>query len=417
MTITRDPVIEGLREHLAARDDIAGQAMSPAAVIERVTTRLAPRHTHRRVATLAGGLVAALLLALAITLPLVLERSRGAAPAAPPSGVPVIWHYDANDTTLLDAYDWSGHKVGSLRIPAPVTKPGRIYPVQYEQNSDGSRLVLTEPFNPRRWVVDGSGRRLYDLPPAVGTINHGEPDYTHVTFAADNRTLCDQRGPGGEGQLATGRWQLYAIDGAGKERLVWAPAASDAVDNFWMVVSCGAVPDVAVLSDWHEAIGVSLSTGAELWRRSGGFLASADGRILLEGLLDRTSSTTITLRDVRTGAALGQVTLPATAIAITHSSLTVWMTPDTRYLLLRWWTPVDQTQEAPVLTAELLDWRSGHVQWSRTLDGQVDPWLVQPGGDSVAAAVDSNTQNSCELLIFTADGRQRVLSRGGRTGC
>jgi hypothetical protein len=415
MTTTRDPVIEGLREHLAARDDIAGQAMSSAAVIERLATRLAPRHTHRRVTALAGGLVAALLLALAITLPLVLERSRGAAPAAPPSGVPVIWHYDANDTTLLDAYDWSGRKVGSLRIPAPLVKPGAVYPAQYEQNSDGSRLVLTEAFNPRRWVVDGSGQRLYDLPPAVGTLANGEPDYTRVTFAADNRTLCEQRGPGGEGQLATGRWQLYAIDGSGKERFVWAPAPADAVDKFWHVVSCGAVPDVAVMDDYYEAIGVNLSTGAELWRRTGRFVASADGRVLLEGIIDRTSSS-ITIRDVRTGAALGQVTLPATATAITHSSLTVWMTPDTRYLLLRWWTPADQAQQSG-LKAELLDWRSGHVQWSRTLDDQLDPWLVQPGGESVAAPFHSQNTGGCELLIFSADGRQRVLSREGHAGC
>src|SRR5579864_240771 len=80
---------------------------------------------------------------------------------------PAIWFRDAVDDKLLVAYDWSGHRVGDLRVT-------NSEPYRAPQSPDGTELVLLHA-HPQTGAVVVGGARGY------------------VTWAGDSEHLCSLR--------------------------------------------------------------------------------------------------------------------------------------------------------------------------------------------------------------------------------
>ena len=305
MVMTPPP---GLREHLAARAARADQLTSTHRVLENVDRRLhgQPRRHGRLLVVVVAALVAASLSG-ALVLPRVVHRtpSAPAQPDAPRTGAPLLW-LGTGVTTDRVAYDWSGHRAGTLHFDPPLYE---VLP------SPDGRTLLVIPGQGSPYLIDAAGHLLGSYtermrPPHWQQLTQRRIGYSPETFVGtDDRTLCVAGG------ASFDRPMLYVLRPDGSERAVVPLGPGDVIQPTWHLRACDAAADRAVLVDYGTRSGervswrvIQLSTGRELlrhWAGSGpvGMIA-VDGRWLAEGA---SNSTTRVVYDLRDDSVVGRV--------------------------------------------------------------------------------------------------------------
>jgi hypothetical protein len=268
----------------------------------------------------------------------------------------VVWLRDAADDHVLVAYDWDGHRTGSLRVRASE-------PFGVVQSPDGAALVL-----------------LHGRPVDGGTVVGRARG--NVTWARDDAHLCAFRTDSGNVYVPT----MYPATppapsnefigyGAGGVLFLDDPSAgtSRRIESFGafgdhggpVVLSC-SVPDdravvgdsfVAHLSDVHA---LTLSTGRRAGATHfadtgpdspGGVVVSPDGRLVAVGSTSSmwNASPQCEIRDAASGALLSTLTGGADTFS----------DDDSRVLTV---TYLGNSNQRALY--RLVDWRSGRTVWS-----------------------------------------------------
>jgi hypothetical protein len=351
----------GLRDYLAATARRADALTSAPRVLQAVERRLhAPRRRQRLLIVTVAAAVAASLTA-AVLLPRVVHRVEPVAPAAPPTGVPLVWGQGGGGATAdgkLIAYDWNGHRVGTLQVGDP------SMPLATQPAPDGM-TVLVVPTQGDAYLLDASGRRLGNLPalktPHWKQLPHGFV-YFRTIFSPDDRTLCVTGGDAYEHPV------LHVMRPGGDDRAIIDLGPGSVYGPTWNVVACDAGNDRAVLEGLTKGNGISavyrviqLSTGRELSRRvypydngpvpTGLHLSalSPDGRWLAEGR----GSAGDSIIDLDTGAVVAHV--PAGVRAI--------LAGGTRVLYEDEYTKPSPYGGKPAQRYRIVDVASGRTLW------------------------------------------------------
>jgi hypothetical protein len=114
--------------------------------------------------------------------PAAIVSSSSASPPAPdygppPKGIPLLYVADPQNYQRLQALDWNGKFVGTVKLAAPLHASDGYSPAS--SSSDGSQILID------REVLDGGGRVLGALGELAGK--------RRPSWADDNRHLCGMR--------------------------------------------------------------------------------------------------------------------------------------------------------------------------------------------------------------------------------
>lgn len=308
MVMTPPP---GLREHLAARAARADQLTSTHRVLATVDRRLhgQPRRHGRLLVVVVAALVAASLSG-ALVLPRVVHRtpSAPAQPDAPHTGAPLLW-LGGHVTSDRVAYDWSGHRAGTLHFDYSV--------YQVLPSPDGRTLVVI-PGQGSPYLIDASGHLLGSYtermrPPHWKQLTQRAQPISYIPetlVGTDDRTLCVASG------TSFDRPMLYVLRPDGSDRAVLDLGPGDVIQPTWHLLACDVVADRAVLVDYGTQADprtvwrvIQLSTGRELLQHADPLgprlsaMMSTDGRWLAEGPPGGSQ----TIYDLRDNSVVGHV--------------------------------------------------------------------------------------------------------------
>jgi hypothetical protein len=117
------------------------------------------------------------------TAAVVLSSSPSSPPAAdygpPPKGIPLLYVADPRNYQWLQALDWNGKFVGTVKLLAPLQVSGGYLLSPASSSPDGSQILID------REVLDGDGRVLAELGELAGK--------RRSSWGGDNRHLCGMR--------------------------------------------------------------------------------------------------------------------------------------------------------------------------------------------------------------------------------
>lgn len=298
------------REQLAARLTVADSVVRN---VEAATVDRAPAQGRRgRMLLVVAAAAAVLFAGIGIPRLALVHHGYSPNPAGPPTNVPdqrpradmpLIWVGDPSNPQRAIALDRNGAPVGWLRVSFMMSGD------YVAQSADGQRILTGEG---ERYELTAQGRRI-DLPQNAlhdgGNVFQQFPLY----FSDDDRSLCLEQGVTGTAR------NLLLIDGNGQVSATWPEAPADSPPGLsWGAATCSVRNDVAVLiadphprapagGPSHMVRVIRLSTGKEIARRTytaglpAPIDASTDGTLVLE----RTTMSTYTLRNIATGAVLG----------------------------------------------------------------------------------------------------------------
>lgn len=311
-----------------------------------------------------------------------------------PQGTNLIWVVDPADPSFLQAVDWSGRFVGTIRLDRSATDPAGHVVESLLQDPDGQRLALRLASGPLA-LIDAADHSLGSEPAAAATGEHG-----NLVWAPDGSGLCGMRNgydlgasPAPNPPFAQVLEML--IPGPGKVMLSPSKRIRD-VTRFdepvvgqvsYDVAACAPASDRAVVVRtaiyWPtDLYVVRVSTGATVFHRtySSGYLAdvvaSPDGAMVAENagpspLQGPRPAPATYLRRTSDGRLLA--TLPAADEVVAFSG-------DGALVLVR-----------PSLTASgagagirAIDWRTGRTAWTFPTTEQLAGALAQPGGRGFA---------------------------------
>lgn len=310
-----------------------------------------------------------------------------------PAGTPVFWYRDSPHSSQLVAFDWNGHRAGTLRIDSDA-------PLGVDPSPDGTRFIVF------------GAHSITNVPVLLRLAGQ-------ATWARDNEHLCEWRPR--DGRPLDGRSMHAMVPGS-----LWLDAVSSATRKVadygqWgphggpAALACSVPDDRALLANTFVAAALDVRTLRLSDGRmaatpvhgfnDGGTAASRDGRYLAIGDAGGSwSGRGFDVFDSGTGERLAHVD---------KVQLVAFSDDDSRTLVL---TFLGTSTE--VARYSVIDWRSGHVYSSITLSpGTV---LTRPhSGDFLvgdARYVDvpgtNRRESSEDAWILRGDGTQVHVGSG-----
>jgi len=312
-------------------------------------------------------------------------------PGAPPLGVPVLWYSTTRpsepqtEPRRMVAIDWHGKLAGTIYLTV----------ADVRQTEDGSSFIA-----PDGSYLDRNGVSIASSDP-------------NLSIAADDSTsICALAYPGGA--AGDGPPGLFTGPIGGPMRRVamadWLGAPSPLG-----IFACSVAGDRAVVGDMEDrgittSIRViALSTGRILYQQSyaglGARIASSrDGRYLAEQTPPYEVGQLTAVTMIRR-------TADGRVVARIDTNRVVGFSSDgTRVVTVPYFAgPVPFLAGAgPFLAgtgpnnAQLVDWQTGKILWTQTVDGPVRA-MAEPNGTGMAIAV-ANAASFYQLWLVAADG-------------
>jgi hypothetical protein len=293
---------------------------------------------------------------------------------APPLGVGLFFVRDTSSGHTLIAYDWSGTRRGSVKLPLWVDA-SRVRPAP-----DGSGFMLDPSFSgDYAAYFDRVGRTLLEI---------DDPAFTAQIWAADNRHVCVLS------STTAGPTLTSRLPGTA-DRVVAFTLPEDLAGAQLGLLACNLSTDTALLEaeagsgpHWVVLI-LKISTGSTVGRvdlGSGGTpVASRDGNYLTIGAAGGAASTRI----YRTAD------LSRPAVVLDTSLIPAAFSADDSFLLA--------ASEADG-SLQVVDWKQNRTVWRYKLSGSsAGPWVAGPSGADFAILVGP-TGGAGTVVLARRDG-------------
>jgi len=384
-------------------------AEAPVGTVDRVRALIRAPH-HALASAVAGGVMLLVLAAFGVSVSQLAARrtpppvsaqppspvatpstssSPSPAPApdygTPPAGGPLIYVVDPRNRGWLQALDWSGHFVGTVKLPNPlaVSSDGRL--TGAVPSGDGSRIVV-------------GGQEFDRAGKPTATVDSQLVDRSSAGYADDNAHLCgirdfdsNQRPNGPFGQILftllpgspgrdTARFTLEGLGQVGYRDAACSFKANRAVvvksavfwpTDWWLVrISDGAIVQHKTFANEYLSTVIATENGA--------YVAENPGQAKPDPGLTTAPYTII--RRTSDGAQVGRL----------DSWLVDMFSGDGSLALV-------YPKESPSYTTgstRIIDWRTGKVIWTRPPGRQLDAVLALPGGRDFALAFSAPDQQS-----------------------
>lgn len=334
-------------------------------------------------------IVGALLLAAAVITAVQYERlatqSYVPGPDDPPAGVQLLYFVDPSHPHTLVAYDWAGHRRGTIKVPSWVVRS------QLRMAPDGSGFALDPGFSgDYAAYFDRLGRTLFET---------DSESFEAQIWAADGRHVCLLA------LTASGAALVTRLPGFGDHAATISPRANVS-DAPLALQACSTTSDSAIVVAAIETgpgepyvsrvARLRLSTGAVLGARdfTANVLSSPDGAYLATVSADGESVKILRAGDL--GTPIG--TLDPSLVPLAFSG-------DDQLLLA-----TDQDQRS----LEVVNWKTGRTSWRLDVPSNgFGAALARPAGRDFAIVLNGgDAAGVVSVVLAHPDGSSTNLRNG-----